>query len=511
MEMNLFGLAVLCVSVLAAITDMRKALLVTVALIPFGAASVANLPSGMSLPVAEVSAAIMMGAFFLRQSLNGNGSATLRIDRSHLTLLFFVVYAVFSAVVLVRVFEGDIYVFSLDRSASDDDRVSLAFGSAVTALEPSAGNISQTFYLCLSVLFFFFCTQVWRTISLSFAHRCLVVAASVNVALGFVDLAGLDGALEYIRTANYRIHSTHNVGGIPRVIGGFPEPSRFGAFTCVMLAYFGAHFVATRARTSFVLALLSFAFAALSLSTTAFLGIALTMLVVLVVAFRHAIRRNTIPLAVVVTIALLVLLSMITAVDALRKTDTLLDVLDTLVLGKASSMSALERRAWALSGYESFVASWGLGIGVGSFRGSGWLSVFLGSVGIPGTLLFGYFVFSVLRGKVDPLVAPSFKVRRDWTREGGDEMNFRPPSLDLRATRMAARSRVIAHAGTVAMVASVAMALASQTTADPGLLAMFVLAAVYCAHREVVGLRINGISYRGMRPQRRARHVAVTG
>ncbi|RMH38543.1 MAG: hypothetical protein D6688_14900 [Alphaproteobacteria bacterium] len=69
-----------------------------------------------------------------------------------------------------------------------------------------------------------------------------------------------------------------------------------------------------------------------------------------------------------------------------------------LVLSKPQSLSGLERKAWALSGFRTFVETFGLGAGLGSIRSNGLVPVLLGSVGLPGTLLFAGFAWTALAG-----------------------------------------------------------------------------------------------------------------
>ena len=50
-------------------------------------------------------------------------------------------------------------------------------------------------------------------------------------------------------------------------------------------------------------------------------------------------------------------------------------MLDTLLFSKSGSMSGLERAAWAKSGLDAFIETYGLGAGAGSLRSNGFATV----------------------------------------------------------------------------------------------------------------------------------------
>lgn len=74
------------------------------------------------------------------------------------------------------------------------------------------------------------------------------------------------------------------------------------------------------------------------------------------------------------------------------------DIFTTLVLNKLSSSSGLQRNIKNKNCWDAMCYSLGLGIGLGNIRGSSLIFNLLGSVGVPGTLLFCRFIFQVMKG-----------------------------------------------------------------------------------------------------------------
>jgi hypothetical protein len=63
-------------------------------------------------------------------------------------------------------------------------------------------------------------------------------------------------------------------------------------------------------------------------------------------------------------------------------------LINLMTVDKVESASGLQRAFWARQGVGAFVASWGLGIGAGSFRSSSLITSIIGSMGIIGILSF---------------------------------------------------------------------------------------------------------------------------
>ena len=429
--------------------NLDNGIFLSIALLPFGMAALVNLPAlgNLSLLAAQVVAGATIGLMIFKSFLKGTWTLTFSPDRDEYYVLFLCVYSLFSVIVLTRLFAGDIYVFPLNGS-EDGFRVHSLFASKIELLEPGTSNVSQLFYLFFSAAFFFLCRMVVRLQGLEFLHSAIVVAAVVNIVIGIIDLAGLDSYLQLIRTAKYALLNTHEVQGLPRVIGGFSEASAYGGFSSVMTAYFAAHFLCIGGQRSCLLAILSASAAVLSFSTTAYLGLSVAGMGLLIGAiwmfstFGAPIRQLFFIHAVVLIFLTLIFLIQYSYIPVI-----LLDVLEQILFSKSESVSALERGAWASGAIMAFRDSNYLGVGVGSLRGNGLLSVYLGSVGIPGALLFLTIY------------------RRSLTAIGIGRRSFSSTS-----------QYAIVNAARLALITKLLVSGVTATTPDPGFLAM-----LFCA------------------------------
>jgi hypothetical protein len=76
---------------------------------------------------------------------------------------------------------------------------------------------------------------------------------------------------------------------------------------------------------------------------------------------------------------------------------TVATFIDQTVLSKLESESGQERGTWNQTAWTNFLETYGLGTGLGSARASSFVLVVLSNVGVLGAVLFGGFLWSVLR------------------------------------------------------------------------------------------------------------------
>lgn len=380
--------------------DPDKGLTVALAAFPFGMLAAVN-AGGLSILMAHALAAMTLAVFALRR-VSGR-LAPMRVPPAGIYLWFFGLYALFSAIILVRLFSGTFLVFPMSFDLKGV-AVSTAFYSTMKPLAVSNSNISQAGYILLSCIFFLVVADVLRRRGPAIVEAGLVWAAGLNVVLGFVDMLGADDLLSVIRTAHYSLNNHHVFFGFPRVIGGFAEASEFGAFSATMFAYFGLSFLIGRKRLHGQLALGNLACAALSFSSTGYASVFAAVIVILLSSRRFlgrgiswAFGHGVIFVPAIAGIGLSVALITTPLLDLVG------EVTEFLFVEKAMSSSGLERMAWARSALNAFFQTWGLGAGVGSLRANGLIAVLLGSVGIPGTVAFIAFVWTAFRpiGSVD--------------------------------------------------------------------------------------------------------------
>lgn len=383
----------LAIWLIQSLRDPDKGLVVATALLPFGMFAAVTL-GGLSIIAANLAAMLTVGLCVLRWVSRSSEVRVGHIPTPGLFLLLYAAYTAFSATVLVRLFAGDFLVFPMAVS-STGTAVSIFFPSTMRPLAPGSSNIAQTLYIALSCGFFLAASEAFRRRSPRLGELGLVWAGSLNVVLGLLDMAQLDGLLEVIRTADYTLANEHTLSGFARVIGGFSEASAFGAASAAFFAYFVMSFLIRQRPLHGILGVANLACALMSLSSSGLLAVAGALFFIGLHARVYLGRgmTNSFGHWFVITAAVLVALGSL-AMVATPLSDLVGGVFDRLVLSKRNTLSGLERSAWAKAGLDAFVQTWGLGAGAGSLRSNGLVSVLLGSVGFPGTLAFLGFLWS---------------------------------------------------------------------------------------------------------------------
>lgn len=457
MELFPVGMAALAVWLAASLRDGDAAFRVVVALLPFGMLAVLRLPIGGMTPLAaHIGAALTVALALLglwARARPPGGAVDLTMPRAGVPLLLFAAYALFASLFLARWFDGEFLVFSFARDATGM-RISHQFRIGLVPVGPVPANLSQTAYLLLSIAFFFLSLHVIRRRGLDHAIGALRLAALANIGLGLLDALGPDMLLEPFRTADYALLSEHAIGGLPRVIGGFSEASAFGAFSAALGGFFLVLGLLQQRGRDVALGALTLLLTLASLSSTAFLGVGLVGLLLglwLARLFFARLEGRTVLVLLMSLSGLVFLLCLLfLAGPGLERAA---EILDRLFFSKADSQSGLERGALAYYGFLAFLETHGLGAGVGSVRANGLGAALLASVGLPGAVLFLWFVLS-----------------------------------SLGSAAAAGRARfAAAKAAQIAGLAHLGMMMASSFSVDPGLLFMlFAAIAVWARQPETV-------------------------
>lgn len=373
--------------------DPDNGIVVAIAMLPFGMFAAVTL-GGLSIIAAHLVAMLTVGLFLLRWASRNSEVRVGHLTTPGLFLLLYAAYAAFSATVLVRLYAGEFLVFPMTVN-STGKAVSIFFQSTMKPLAPGNSNIAQTLYIVLSCGFFLAAVGTFQRRSPRLGELGLVWAAVLNVVLGLLDMAQLDGLLQVIRTADYTLANEHTLSGFARVIGGFSEASGFGAASAAFFGYFMMSFLIRQRPLHGILGLANFACALMSLSSSGLLAVAGALFFIALHARVYLGRGMSTGFGhwFVIVAAVLVALGSL-AMVATPASDLIGGVFDRLVLSKRTTLSGLERSAWAKAGLDAFVQTWGLGAGAGSLRSNGLVSVLLGSVGLPGTLAFLGFLWT---------------------------------------------------------------------------------------------------------------------
>lgn len=376
---------------------MEFGLRAATAFLPFGASAV-FLVGGLSVLSFSFCFLAMLGAWSLLIILQK--SYPVRLELGALIVLIICVYAIFITLIGPRLFRGEILVFSLDRSVVGY-RLRHDIPSGLSPLVPTRGNISQLAYFLLTSFVFVMALSIARRSGPSVLHKAFIGAGLVNIVLAVLDIIGAGSVLSLFQTANYGYLTDIQLLGRERITGGFPEASSFGGFSAVMSAYFMQYFLNKRDALSAALGGMNFIFGLLSFSST-FILISAGIIGCFGIQFIfNLVKGRGIPRESK-TLTLMVLFGLASGALLIIATPLgsfLSDFLDHLIFNKTTSLSGYERGKWALRGFEIGFESYGLGIGLGSTRSNGILSVWFSNIGFIGILLFGWFYKSLLISK----------------------------------------------------------------------------------------------------------------
>ncbi|MGC9368076.1 MAG: hypothetical protein ACP5DX_00920 [Paracoccaceae bacterium] len=387
-------LAMAALAALAA-TGPHRGLWLVMAVAPFGAAAAFNLPAlgGASILALDLMAITLFGLVALSRDGLRQITGTMRLGQPGFWLLLLGLFCIAAALFFPRLFHGQTEVFSLARGDVGAAIISVPLG-------PSTGNLTQFFRIGLGVFAFLaLATTFRRRPDAQPVVAAMIVATCVHFTLGWLDVtvhaAGLPELLEPIRTANYSMLTESRMGGLKRMVGGFPEASSYGYFTLALLGFWLQYWMAGgRSRAAgwmlmaTVIVLLrgtsSSAYVAAAIFGISFAGLAYLR------RLRHRVPRRS--AAIWVGVGVLVWLGAIGVFAAYQLVDPVTAYLDRALFEKLEGSSGVERMSWNAQAFRNFMETWMMGAGLGSMRASNWLLACLGSIGLIGTGLFMAFL-----------------------------------------------------------------------------------------------------------------------
>lgn len=382
----------------------RRLVYLVFAMLPLGGFAVIppQLTGGLTFTGAPIAAML----FIARMLCTAGGlrfAITGALSPSRMMLLFLLlVSAVVSTLFMPRFWAGRIEIVPFRGEIF-----------STSPLLPSPGNLSQLLYLAISILavvaFAFFLRERH---SRQDALRALCLGCAVAVATGVLDFAGqylpLQPVLDVFRTASYALAVDVVVQGGKRVVGLMPEASVYGwlCMNLVVALYFLRRAIRDprlRDVHAPVLIVLLIAMIWLAKSTTAYVGIAIAVILaglewISRSRWRRAQARTT-GLKSEFWVAFCCIMGLV-GIILVRPTlfDPMFTVLDQMVLNKASSSSFQDRGMWRETAWQAFLASPVFGIGLGSTRASSAVVSMLASVGLVGaTCYFGFLLQTVFR------------------------------------------------------------------------------------------------------------------
>lgn len=399
LELSITG-AVVCLAILALGHYCRGTLIIgLLASMAFGSTALMTLSSlgGSSPLIYTFFAALVVVSLLGRQRIWRTLGHVFGSVLPAWILAALMAYAVVGAWLFPRLFAGKTAVFV---------QSTLQRGTVVeTALAPDSGNISQTGYFVLGGLTAIaFCALLLREDRLVQLRRGFFAWAFLNAGLGLLDLIGkLVGAgdvLEPIRTASYAMLTLSTESGFWRIAGSYSEASAFGSASLACLAFTYTYWRRTGSWLAKYLAATLFGLVLLSTSSTAYVGLAvISVAVVLPIARSLALKRlasHDMLILTVVSVGALAALAI--SVQDEEFFSPVARLFDSVIIDKANSTSGQERTYWNLKSLQAFVDTGGAGVGMGSSRASSWPIAVLSQLGLVGSLLMAALVAVLARG-----------------------------------------------------------------------------------------------------------------
>ena len=397
MELTFIGLIQIAVGGIIALTGGLRSIFVFLVMSSLfdGSASVL-LPAlgGSSIPPVQFALLFI----FLRILMPGSGLVGTIPDAIHANwwLVLFTVYGVATAYLGPRLFGGSFDVFPMQPDTSR--------GLFYTVpLRPTSQNITAGVYLLGTLLL-----AIASYIACRFrgGASALVSAAIwagwIHIATGVFDVATrgtpLESVLSVFRNGNYA-QVDHEIAGFLRIRGLLPESSSYaglGFSLFVLNAELWYRSIRNKA-TGLVAAALALVLF-FSTSSTAYVALAGYMAFFLLRAFALPYTVGKGKFRQVAIIGLLILFIVAVALIAIPSLPySIYDMILKMTVEKSGSDSGEQRLFWAMQGWYGFLASYGLGIGSGSFRSSSMIMAILGSMGVIGIATFFMYLLTVFQ------------------------------------------------------------------------------------------------------------------
>lgn len=358
---------------------------------PFGAMN--TLPpgvGGVNLLPQSVAALVLGFRAFTKPNAGRVVLASLATWRGFALLAAFVIYAVLSGIILPHIFQGQVDVIPMDSATRQP-------------LAPTGANFNQSAYLVVDLISALALFLYLRGDRPGDASEKLMDATlwcgGLYVVTGLLEWSDIAPAVvESFRNASYTIFQGDEIAGVRRIAGFFSEASAYGP-RCVMmgaLLFFGRFAFRSSLKRDWIapgLGVVLIAMAALSTSSTAFVGIFMFGLLILFRLGMRVYQRKSLG-NVRFEIGVLAFLGAVLGGAWFVQPDLLITpvlLLNALVFHKAESGSFYERSMWNHVGKMDFAKTYGLGVGAGGTRTSNWGIALLSNTGFIGfALMIGY-------------------------------------------------------------------------------------------------------------------------
>jgi hypothetical protein len=290
---------------------------------------------------------------------------------------------------------------------------------AVQAFQLGRNNFTQVGYLLINLVFVYSLAHQGVhqrfEILLKDWDRAIICGLCFAVFVSvwqFVSLyAGLPFPGDFFYSnAGYSRADSQTMLGLFRINGPFEEPSTLGyTFTGYLLFSWARYRLRPTALSGLMIAGCIFCML-VSTSTTAFIGLLLFLCLAVfdVATGKVSIFPRTLSAAQIVVLAAMFVGVLIGSIVAAANWQAISLILDSVIFNKTESTSFQQRSYADFLAIKAFVETYGFGIGLGSHKANSLFLTLLSNVGIAGLILFGSFVYGLLR----PLFASRDRLQR---------------------------------------------------------------------------------------------------
>jgi hypothetical protein len=365
----------------------------------FGAAAALQLPwlGGASIQPGHLMVLFFVASALLRPVQTQAALASIAYPGPGFWFAAYVLFSVASAFFLPRIFAGATLVYS---SARD---VSGTMSTVASPLSPGTSNVTQAIYLLSDLACVAVVAGLARLGYASMIARSLIVTAMACLFFALLDIAtfltGQSQLLDFIRNANYTMHTAETIVGFKRIVGSFPEASAYAGAALVLFSF---TFLLWLERFTSRLAGLAAGSIGITIlmctSTTAYIaGLFVLCILVLFSMKRLLGGRAGVPHTSFLIVTLFIVPCVIVTIMQMPDvSNSITELVDATFTDKLESQSGEERTSWNTLALISFVETSTFGAGLGTVRASSFIAALLSNVGLCGTLLFAVFLYSLL-------------------------------------------------------------------------------------------------------------------
>lgn len=302
-------------------------------------------------------------------------------------LVIFVAYALLSSALFPVVFHGIL--------------VSNSRNGVNTHLSWSMSNFTQPTYLLAAFAVFLLgvtsSREQLRNALTWYVRGCVTIAVIAMYQLANATVhVPYPSALLYTNTTHV-IYDAYKISGVWRLNSTLSEASEMASYLGIGVAlqgwYLATHRIRWQSAAAFLLMLTSLV---LTVSTVGYACLGTIAIGGILLYLRYSVQRQGIaPVKLILFLALLC-----AAVPLLALTDagnTINKVFQTVFINKMDSDSYRERSMWNTLALQTSHDSYYFGAGWGSVRASSFVCSILGNVGVPGALLFVFFLVQLVR------------------------------------------------------------------------------------------------------------------